>query len=131
MSALVFVDTSVWIDALRGRPRTTGARLRVLLDEDRVGLAVPVRLEILSGASQHDFHRLSQDLSALPAFYPSRSTWRRMEGWLEVAGRYGERFAVADLLIAAIASEQNGKLWSRDHDFVRLSNLGFVELFDP
>jgi len=74
VTSLVFVDTSVWIDALRGR-EPTAARLAELLDQDRVALAVPVRLEILSGTSRSQLPRLREDLAALPTLYPSRETW--------------------------------------------------------
>jgi predicted nucleic acid-binding protein len=129
LSELVFVDTSVWVEALRRRPEATTVELSALLDEDRVALAAPVRIEILSGASRRSFRRLHEDLLALPAFYPGPSTWTRVEQWVEAAVEEGECFGVGDLLIAAIASENGGRLWSRDDDFTRMSRLGFVQLF--
>ena len=105
--------------------------LQILIDEDRVALAAPVRLEILSGASQQEFRRLRDDLSALPTFYPSRETWTKMERWIEVAARAGQRFGIGDLLIAAIAAEEKGRVWSRDSDFTRLGDLELIDLFDP
>lgn len=131
MNSLVFIDTSVWVGALRGTSPSILRKLRALIDEDRAALAAPVRLELLSGASQADFKRLSQDLAALPTFYPSRSTWERIENWIEAAVEAGERFGVGDLLIAAIASEAEGTLWSLDRDFARLAKLGFVTPYFP
>ena len=58
-------------------------------------------------------------------------TWKEIERWIEIAVRSGQRFGITDLIIAAIAVEQNGRIWSLDSDFTRLSHLELVELFDP
>jgi predicted nucleic acid-binding protein len=129
LSELVFVDTTIWVDALRKEPESTAEELSLLIDEDRVALAEPVRLEILSGASRRTFRRLREDLDALPRFRAERSTWLRLEQWVEIAVDKGERFGIADLLIASIAFENDGRIWSGDGDFDRMSRLGFIRLF--
>jgi predicted nucleic acid-binding protein len=123
---LLFVDTSVWVNFFRGREPEV-RRLSDFLDEGRVALAAPVRVELLSGASKNDFRRLQRTLSALPVFFPSEATFRLIETWLERAVAGGERFGAVDLLIAAIAQEREGRLWSLDADFKRMARLGFVD----
>ena len=126
---MIFVDTSVWVSFFRGKPEDPAERLAGLLDEDRVALAAPVRIEILSGVSAKNLPRLRCLLSALPVFYPDRSTWERMETWTERASVQGERFGFGDLMIGAIATQHDGEVWSFDADFARLHKLGFLRTY--
>src|SRR5262245_63338011 len=89
---VICVDTSVWVAAFRRGAGAEARQLRELLDEDQVALAVPVKLEILSGASRSDRQRLRQVLSGLPALVPDDQTWLRIDQWIDRAGDAGERF---------------------------------------
>jgi predicted nucleic acid-binding protein len=126
---VIFVDTSVWIEALRSVESAAAVHLIALLDSDQVALAAPVRIEILAGAANRDSARLRRVLSALPVFFPTEQTWLRIDGWLELARTAGERFGFADLLIASIAADHDGQIWSLDSDFARMASIGIVTIY--
>ena len=126
---MIFVDTSVWVDFFRGRRPSRVSALLDLLDQDQVGLAYPVYLELLMGASRRDFDHLRTLLRALPFYYPSTDTWTRLEVWTRSAVEAGRRFGFGDLLIGAIAAGAKGQIWSFDRDFSRMENLGLVQCY--
>ena len=126
---MICVDTSVWVEALRDRGSPAGRHLDDLLDRDEAALPVPVRVELLSGASRTDRPRLRRALSGLPVLLPTAETWNRIDDWIRQAGDRGHRFGVGDLLIGAIAAEHGLALWSFDNDFRRMHSLGFIKKY--
>jgi predicted nucleic acid-binding protein len=127
---VILVDTSVWVAALRGRSAETARTLTSLLDADEVALPLPVRLELSAGVAQADRAVLMRSLRALPVVMPTEETWQQVESWIERAARAGDRFGLSDLLVAALADELGGLVWSLDADFQRMSALKFVRLYD-
>ena len=128
---MIVVDTSVWVTALRSVAGPEPAVLSQLLDADEVGLAVPVRLELLAGVSPKDRAALKRALSALPLLYPTDETWRLLDTWTEKTSRAGQHFGVGDLLFGALAAEAGALVWSLDSDFARLEKLKLVERYEP
>ena len=128
---MIVVDTSVWIDAHRRPSRAVAAALRSLLDADEVALALPVRLELAAGVSRRDRPALLRGLSALPVLRPSDETWTMIERWVLAAADKGHRFALSDLVIAALTNEISGLVWSLDEDFAQLERLKMVQRYSP
>jgi predicted nucleic acid-binding protein len=126
---VIIVDTSVWVAATRDSATALAATLRALIDADTVVLALPVRHELLAGVARKDRATFKRALSALPVVVPSEDTWQRLESWIEPAADAGHRFAVTDLLIAGLADEISGLVWSLDADFGRMESLGMVRLY--
>lgn len=128
---MIVVDSSVWVASLRSTDSPEGPVLKALLDADEVALPYPVRVELLSGASNQDRPRLRRGLSALPVIYPTDETWQTIDLWTERASRAGRHFGFGDLLIAALAKEIGALTWSLDGDFAHMEQLKFVERYDP
>jgi predicted nucleic acid-binding protein len=126
---VIVVDTSVWVAAQRRPSSGTAATLLTLLDADEVALALPVRLELLAGVARSDRRRFQRAFSALPVLVPTEETWQPLDDWIARAADAGQRFAITDLLIARLADEIGGLVWSLDSDFERLERLNMVALY--
>jgi predicted nucleic acid-binding protein len=126
---VIVVDTSVWIAATRDPAGQLASLLNALIDADDVCLALPVRLELLSGLGARDRGILRRGLAALPVAVPTEGTWRTVERWIDAGGDAGQRFAIVDLLIAALAHELTALVWSLDRDFERMAAVGFVQSY--
>ena len=61
--------------------------------------------------------------------HPTDDTWAVLYGWIDKAADAGQRFSIPDLLIAAMANEIGGLVWSLDQDFERMERLGFINLY--
>lgn len=125
---MIIADTSIWISFFRGSSQAITKHLSDLLDEQKLMLCSPIRVEILSGASPKNYRTLSSVLSALPLVEPGPDEWGLVDDWVEIAGRKGFRFSVADLLIAAVTQRHAKELWTLDGDFSHMSSLGFIQL---
>lgn len=128
---MIVVDTSVWIDAHRRPSGKVALTLNALLDADEVALPLPVRLELVAGVSRRDRAALLRGLSALPVIRPTDETWTLIERWLPAAADKGYRFGLSDWLIAALASEIGGMVWSLDEDFIDLERLKLIRRYEP
>jgi len=126
---MILVDTSVWINALRDQTSDEANHLTDLLDRDEAAIAIPIRIEILSGARRADQPRLRRILSALPTLYPNDATWHRIENWLGKIKTSGDYFGVGDLLIASIGAENNAAIWSLDSGFARMAKLKLIDFY--
>jgi predicted nucleic acid-binding protein len=126
---MIVVDTCVWIAA--ARQKRVAAVLCSLLEADDVALALPVRLELLAGTARQDRSRFRKMYGSLLQLHPTEDTWAILPQWIEKAHDAGERFGIADLLIASSTAEIGGLVWSLDKDFERMEQLGFVQRYDP
>ena len=126
---MIVVDTSVWVDVSR---RPTSERARVfqdLIDADEVAVALPVRIELMSGVARRHRTQFRRALAALPVLRPTDETWALLESWIEPASDKELRFSLPDLMIAALARELEALVWSLDADFAAMEKLGLVRLY--
>lgn len=126
---MIVVDTSVWIAARRDSH--VARALDALVDADQAALALPVRLELWAGVAKKDRKALDRALSGLIQVVPTEDTWARLPAWIARAADAGSRFSLTDLLIASLAADIGGLVWSLDSDFERMERLRLVERYDP
>lgn len=127
---MIVVDTSIWVAAERKPDGVDANTLRALLEADEVALALPVRIELVTGVAAKNRRALRRGLSALPVLRPTDETWLLLEQFVPRAVDAGQHFKIADLLIAALAQEMGALVWSLDKDFAAMEELNFVRLYD-
>ena len=114
------------MSALRQPGSSNSEILNSLLSADEVALPVPVRVELLAGAARKDRPRLRRALTGLPVLVVTDETWSIVDAWITDTS---EAFSIPDLLIAAVAREIGGLVWSQDSVFERMARAGLVQLY--
>ena len=134
---MVLVDTSVWIDFLRGSPTPQVATLEALLEgDDLVGTAPIILQEVLQGAdSPRRFEQWRRGFSGLISYLPLDPIDTHVEAARLFAAcrRAGKTPRSSnDCLIAQIALEHDLVLLEDDRDFESIASVERgLRLFGP
>lgn len=124
----VLVDSSAWIDFLRGRPEAV-KRVDTLLVEDLAATAGVITAEVASGArTRVEFEELRVMLAALPQLEAPPDLWDRVAEARFSLARQGAQANLVDLAIAVTASAAGSRLLTRDRDFVAIARATTVDL---
>jgi predicted nucleic acid-binding protein len=123
MSELVFIDTSVWILALRaGGPVAVRQEVEQLLATGRVATTPILILELLTGTrSLREFRELKEDLEALKQLELSPPVWERAYKLGYDLRRAGLTIPTVDIMIAALALEYDCLLLHADRHFEQIA----------
>lgn len=115
---MYLIDTSVWVDFLRGATTPRVHLLEFLLDDGDAALCDITFAEICFGAQdQRQFARYHEYFSALP-FLDLPPQWsRELARMGHHVRRNGYRPFVADLMIALVACTHGAPLLTQDRDF--------------
>lgn len=124
---MVLVDSSVWIDLLRGRSTRQTQTLRQLLGVDEAALAPVIYQEILQGAaSMEGFAMLREYFRTLPFLLPTHPI-ETYEAAAELYARCRQHGITPrsphDCLVARIAIEREVPLLHGDRDFEALARI--------
>jgi len=119
----LLVDTSVWVDYLRGREPVLVDRLDGYLDHESVLMCGPVIAELLAGTDPDDREELWLALGSLPWVDLDRAAWRRVGDTAGELRRRGTAVPLTDVAIAVAAEVAEAELWTRDGDFERIREV--------
>ena len=117
---MILVDTSVWVEFLRGTGSSTHHKLRSLISDGvRLATTDPIRMEILCGA-RDDAHagQLRRMLNALDhrgALGTDFDQAARIYRECRMAGKAAR--SLMDCLIAAVALREGMTVLAQDRDF--------------
>lgn len=122
------VDTSAWVDFLRG-DRAAVSRVGELLLEGRAAICGPVAAEVVSGARSSGEHALLKDLmDGLDWLAEPLSLWPRIADYRFALARGGFRAGLVDLAIAATVLDAGLALMTRDRGFEYIRTVVPIEL---
>lgn len=125
---MILVDTSVWIDFVRGRETDAVARLRVALDRGVVAALTPfIYQEILQGAdSERSFRQLREFFGSQTFLHPRDPVDSHAEAarlYIECRRKGVTVRSAVDCLVAQTAIEHGVALLHDDRDFDGLARV--------
>jgi predicted nucleic acid-binding protein len=125
------LDTSVWIDAFRGKTPHVVAATQALLNDDRIVICGPVIFEIKRGLRPADRKNLLPLFDALIRLSVDEVVWDSA-GDLDVRLRKkGITIPPMDVIIAQICLHHKVSLFTLDEHFRSISELKFFEPSTP
>jgi len=128
----VLVDTSLWIEHLRGRNESVRKQLAALVTADRVATADIIIMEILRGAkSNREYDFLRQDFSALHRLEMTGAVWERAWRTGYDLRRKGVQVPLTDTIIAALALEHGCRLLHADRHFDLIAEHTSLQILGP
>ena len=124
----VLLDTSVWIDAFRGKTPEIVSTVRMLLNEDRVFICGPVLFEIKRGLRPPERKKILPLFDALIRVSVLENMWDAA-GDLDASLRQkGITIPPMDVLIAQVCLDHDIFLFTLDQHF---SSVPGLKLFNP
>lgn len=120
----VVVDTSAWVDFLRGGRGRAAAAVEELVRSARAVTCGIVLAELLAGvndAEQRD--RLQEALAGLDYFEMREQTWRRVGELAAGLRGKGRTLPMSDLILAALAIEHDLPVFTVDNHFRQVPGL--------
>ena len=126
----ILVDTSVWVDFFSRSPGLAGVEMRKLIaDSEPVVLAGIVITEILQGLVR-DAKKIEAYLAQWEILEPKGpATYVGAAEIFRLARSQGLTLTTVDVLIAALALENQAALFTLDRDFVRLTRYVPLRLY--
>lgn len=123
---MVLIESSTWIDYLRGGATAEARCLRDLLAADAaIAVCDPIRMEVLAGARdrrhRQELHRLLARAATLPTTPADYESAALLYATCRAGGVTIRR--LIDCLIAAVAIRAGAPVLHRDQDFSALSAM--------
>jgi predicted nucleic acid-binding protein len=116
------VDTSVWVEFLRGEKTLIKRRLEKLLDENRAIASGIILAELLTGISnENEQHFLEECFQGLPYLETTRDTFAMAGKMGATLRKKGITMPLSDLLIAALAKAHSLTVLTLDNHFQTLA----------
>lgn len=124
MSLQVLIDTSIWIEYFRGKDQELVESVKDLIRTRRATLCGIVLSELLAGVRvRKSRDTLKQTLDALEYAEVSRDTWILAGELSNNLKHQGISVPLTDLILAALALENDSELFTLDSHFERIPEI--------
>jgi predicted nucleic acid-binding protein len=132
---VILVDTSVWIEVLRGRENTATGRLRseIAQDPGTVATTEPIAMELLAGATDaNGLDQITTLIASMPLLtLDSGRDFSDAAALFRATRSAGLTVrSLMDCLIAAIALRHGATLWHRDADYAAIGAIAPLDSVD-
>lgn len=118
---LKLVDTSSWIEYLRGRDDTVADRVRDLMRDDEASVCEMVLVELWNGAQGDAEKRVLRELQAvLPLLSVHAAVWLKAVDVAQACRSAGVTAPAADVVIAACAFHYGMEVEHCDEHFTAI-----------
>lgn len=124
----LLLDTSVWIDAFRGKTPHIVAVTQGLLNDDRILICGPVLFEIKRGLRLPDRKKILPLLDALIRLSVDESDWDHAGNLDHSLRKKGITIPPMDIIIAQVCLHHKVALFTMDEHF---SSIPGLKLFKP
>ena len=121
---MILVDTSIWVQSNKREGGKERLELLAITDRNEIATTGQVVAEVLQGAGSEEGFRTWSERLAAPYFYSeTRRTWEMAGRMSFELRRRGMATPLADLLIAAVALENDLEVYANDAHFDRVPDL--------
>jgi predicted nucleic acid-binding protein len=123
---MILVDTSAWVEYLRGTGSAEAICVRDLLDDDApLACCDPIRMELLAGARDERHVRILRQLLARARTLPTTAAdYEVAAGYVRACRSRGITVRrTLDCLVAAVAVAHDIPVLHRDRDFAALATV--------
>ena len=131
---MILVDSSVWIDRLRGTRTRAFDALDTLVAERPMEVAITeqIQMELCAGAAPADVPAVEALTASLVLLGVDPPTDFHAAAAMFRATRANGRIArkLADCLIASVALRHDAEVWHRDADFEAIAAVTALRTFD-
>ncbi|MDO5502959.1 MAG: PIN domain nuclease [Actinomycetia bacterium] len=131
---MILVDTSVWVDLLRGGDRPATRELARRLDQpDDLACTEPVAMELLAGARGLELERVERLVTGLVSLAVAPPLdYRAAAAIYRTVRSSGHTLrSLQDCLIAAIAIRHDVMLLDTDRDYERIAAVTTLRRWTP
>jgi predicted nucleic acid-binding protein len=124
MPVNVLVDTPVWIEFFRKKDSLISSKLRQYLELNQIVYVGPIAIELYQGAkTPKEIDVIDQLLQTIHYVEITRMHYHHAGQMSHAAARQGKIFSIVDLILGAVAHDEQLNLFTLDNHFKEIAHF--------